>query len=96
MGGFIAAMEGDSEKALLAIKKIEDAKPGPVGFNFIAYVYHALGDLDSFFEYLNTALEARALVVSAVTYSPLFARARADPRYLELVKKLRKQCGLTK
>jgi adenylate cyclase len=96
VGGVIAAMEGDREKALLAVRKIEDAKTGPVGFNFIAYVYHALGDLDSYFEYMNKALEAHAIVASAVMYSPLLAKTRADPRYLELVEKLRRQCGLTK
>ena len=96
MGGAIAAMEGDREKALLAIRKIEDAKMGPVGFNYIGYVYHALGDLDSYFEYMNKAIEAHTLTPSTMMYSPLFAKARADPRYLELVEKLRRQCGLTK
>jgi adenylate cyclase len=35
--GVIAALEGDREKALLTIKRIEDAKMGPIGFNYIAY-----------------------------------------------------------
>ena len=96
MGGFIAAMEGDRERALLAVRKIEDAKMGPVGFNFIGFVNYALGDLDSYFAYLNKAVEAHALIVATVMHSPLFARARADPRYRELVERLRKQCGLTK
>ena len=96
MGGVIAAMEGDMERALLVIRKIEDAKMGPVGFNFIGYVYHALGDLNSYFAYMNRAVEAHAMVVSTLMYSSLFAKARADPRYLELVEKLRRQCGLTK
>jgi len=96
MGGAIAALEGDRERAHLTIKKMEDAQMGPVGFNFIAYVYHALGDLDSYFEYLNKALEAHAIIPSSMRYSPLFAKARTDPRYLKLVEKLRKQCGLTK
>jgi adenylate cyclase len=96
MGGAIAAMEGDREKALLTIKKIEDAKMGPVGFNYIAYVHHALGDLDSYFENMNKALEGHEMITSILMYSPLFARARADPRYPELVERLRKQCGLTK
>ena len=47
MGGVIAAMEGDRERALLAVRKIEDAKMGPIGFNFIGFVYYGLGDLDS-------------------------------------------------
>jgi len=96
MGGVIAAMEGDRERALLVIRKIEDAKMGPISFNYIGYVYHALGDLDSYFEYMNKALEAHMLTPSTMMYSPLFARARADPRYPELVEKNRKQCGLAK
>jgi tetratricopeptide (TPR) repeat protein len=96
LGGIIAAMEGDRQSALLAIKKIEDAKMGPVGFNFIGYIYHALGDLDSYFANMEKALEAHALVTLILMYSPLFAKARADPRYPELVEKIRKQCGLTK
>jgi hypothetical protein len=96
MGGMLAAWEGDREKALLAVKKIEDAKMGPVGFNFIAYVYLALGDLDSYFEQLNKALEAHTLTPSTMMYSPLLAKARADPRYAELVEMLRRQTGLTK
>jgi adenylate cyclase len=96
MGGIIAAMEGDRERALLAVRKIEAAKMGPIGFNFIGYVYHALGDLDSYFEYMNKAIEAHTIIPSTMIYSPLFAKARADPRYLELVEKLRRQCGLTK
>jgi tetratricopeptide (TPR) repeat protein len=96
MGGVIAAMEGNRENALLAITKLEDAKLGPISFNFIGYIYHALGDLDSFFAYMNKALETHALIPSTLMYSPLFAKARADPRYMELLAKIRKQLGLTK
>jgi TolB-like protein/Tfp pilus assembly protein PilF len=96
LGGVIAAMEGDREKAQLAIKKIEDLKAGPIGLNFIAYIYHALQDLDSYFECMNKALEAHMLIPSTVMYSPLFAKGRADPRFPETVERLRKQCGLTK
>jgi len=96
MRGYIAAMEGDREKALLAIKAIEDAKMGPIGFDYIAYVYYALGDLDSYFKYMDKALEVHAIRPTSLMYSHLFAKARADPRYPELVERLRKQGGLTK
>jgi len=96
MGGFIAALEGDRERALLTIKRIEDLKGGEIRFNFIAYVYHALGNLDSFFQYLNQTLEDHVTIPSTLMYSPLLAKARTDPRYPELVERLRKQCGLTK
>jgi adenylate cyclase len=95
MSGVIAALEGDREKALLIVRRIKDSKKGEVGLNYIGYVYHALGDLDSYFEYMNKALEAHTIIPSTLMYSPLFAKARADPRYPELVRRLRKQCGLT-
>jgi len=94
--GAIAAFAGDREKALVTVKKIEDAKIGPLSSNFIAYIYHALGDLNSFFGYMDRALEGRRLIPSILMYSPLFAKARADPRYAELVERLRRQCGSTK
>jgi adenylate cyclase len=94
--GVIAAMEGDKEKALLAVKKIQDAKIGPMGLNFIGYVHYALSDFDSFFNYMNMALETHNLVTLMLMYSPLFTKARADSRYPELVERTRKQCGLSK
>jgi len=95
LGGTLAAMEGDKEKAQLAIKKLEDPKVSLIGFNFRGYIYHALGDLDSFFECMNRALEGHSLIVSSLAYSPIFAKARADPRYLELMEKIRRQVRLT-
>jgi len=94
--GIISAMEGDRDSALQAIKKIEDAKIGPMALNFTGYVHHALNDLDSFFECMNMALETHNLVTLLLMYSPLLAKARTDPRYPELVQRIRKQCGLTR
>jgi hypothetical protein len=96
MGGYIAAMEGDSEKAHLVIKKFEDLGGGRAVLNFIGYIYYALEDLDSYFECMNKALEAHTLIPTILMYSPLFAKARTDSRYPELMEKLRKQLGLTK
>jgi adenylate cyclase len=96
MGGFINATAGDREKALLAIKKIEERRMGPVTYNHVAYVYHALGDMDRYFENMNRALEEHALEAAVVMCSPLLAKAREDPRYGELIEKLRRQTGLAK
>jgi len=95
MDGVLAAYEGDGEKARLIVKKIEEAKMGPIAFNYIAYVYHALGDLDSYFEYMNKVVETHAAIPLILMHSPLLAKARTDPRYLELVEKVRKRLGLT-
>jgi len=94
MGGFIDAVAGNREKALEAIKRIEERKMGAVTYNQVALVYYALGDMDSYFESQNRALEGHTLAAAEVMYSPLLAKSRYDPRYEELVKKLRAQNGL--
>jgi adenylate cyclase len=93
-GGIIDAMAGENEKALEAIRRIEEAKLGPVAYNYVAYVYHALGDLDRYFENLDRALEEHVIISMIAMHSPLLAKAREDPRYDELVQKLRSQTGL--
>ncbi|MGP8125765.1 MAG: adenylate/guanylate cyclase domain-containing protein [Nitrososphaerales archaeon] len=97
MGGALDARSGDREKALLAIKKLEeDANRGPIVRNYMAYVYLSLGDLDSYFAQMDKALETRAQIQSFMMHSPLLAKAREDPRYQDLVDKVRRQTGLSK
>ena len=57
---------------------------------------HALGDMDRYFENLNKALDELTIVTADVMSSPLLAKGREDPRYGELMEKLRRQCGLVK
>jgi adenylate cyclase len=94
MGGFLDAKAGDKEKALQAIAKIKEAKMGPIAFNYVAYVYLALGDMDGYFENINRALDEHTMISTIVLHSPLLAKAREDPRYEELVEKLGKQTRL--
>lgn len=94
MGGIIAARTGDKEKALRAIRELENAKIGPMGLNYIAFVYHALGDLDSYFDCMNKALEAHTIAAGQMMYNPLFAKARADPRYQKLIQRFMRQMGV--
>jgi TolB-like protein len=96
MGGFIDATAGEKEKALQAIQKIEERNMGPVAYDHVAYVYCALGDLDKYFENLNRAVDEHVLFATFVMYSPLLAKAREDPRYGELVEKIRRMNGLVK
>ena len=96
-GGMIAAQAGEREKVTLAIEKLEaDAKETPLAYNYLAYVYHALGDLDSYFEWMNRAVAAHAQIQSMMLYSPLLAKAKSDPRFNGLVERVRKQTGLSK
>jgi len=96
MGGFIDAMAGGKAMALQAIEKIEGMNIGPIVCNWTAYIYYALGNTDKYFEYLNRAADEHALVGFMPMYSPLLAKAKNDPRYKELVEKVRKMNGLEK
>jgi hypothetical protein len=52
--------------------------------------------MDGYFENMNRALEEHVLFANFVMYSPLLAKAREDPRYGELVERLRRMTGLAK
>ena len=97
MGGALDARAGDREKALLAIKKLEEGvNQGPIVLNYMAYVYLNLGDLDSYFAQMSKAFDARAQIQSFMLHSPLLAKAREDPRFENLVNRLKIQTGLAK
>jgi TolB-like protein len=96
MRGFIAAQTGDRNVAFDAIRKIEENWSGALDLNGIGFIHYALGDSDSYFTYLNRAMDQHLLQYVYPMYCPLFAKARADPRYTELVEKFRKQSWVTK
>ena len=96
LGGYIDDASGNRVDALNAIKRLEEARLGSIANGYVAYVYHALGDMDSYFEYLNRAADEHSIVVNFVLYSPILAKARGDPRYGELVEKLNRMHGLAK
>lgn len=63
---------------------------GPIGHNSVAFIYHALGDLDSFFASLNKAVDLHVDTPSSVMYFPLLARARENSRYPAFLGRLRR------
>jgi adenylate cyclase len=90
MRGFIAAKTGDRNAALETIRKIEENWSGSLDLNGIGFIYYALGDLDSYFTYLNRATDQHVLNYVYPMYCPLFAQGRTDPRYQALMDKLEK------
>jgi tetratricopeptide (TPR) repeat protein len=88
MRGFIAAQTGDRKTALEAIRKIEENWSGSLDLNGIGFVCYALGDLDSYFTYMNKAMDQHVLNYAYPMYCPLFAQARTDPRYQGLLDKI--------
>ena len=89
MRGFIAAHTGDRDTALGVIRQIEESGIGTGGLYEIGLIYYALGDLDSYFDHMNRAMELHVINWSYPMNSPLFANARADPRRDALLEKMR-------
>lgn len=88
MGGFMAAQRGERELALSTIKSIEEKWLGATNLNDVAFIYYGLGDLDSYFTYVNRATDQHTLQYIYVMYGPLFAKGREDPRYQEVIEKV--------
>ncbi len=84
--GVLAAMRGDRDTAVRTIAKLDQLfKKGTSRQSSIGYIYHALGDLDKFFEYMVAAAKNHTLQAVRVRLSPLLAAARRDPRFVMLV-----------
>jgi adenylate cyclase len=84
--GILAALRGDRETAVKTIAKIDHHfKRGTSRQSSIGYIYHALGDLDRYFEYMVAASKNHTLQAVKVRLSPLLSAARRDPRFVMLV-----------
>jgi len=90
MRGFIAARTGDRDGAMRSIKELESRWASTSTLNDIAFVYYALGDLDSYFAYIDKATDQHVMRYRYVIYNPLFAKSREDPRYQAVLDKLGK------
>ena len=88
MRGFLAAKMGDREGATKALKEVEENWKGGDSLNQMAFIYYGLGDLDSYFTYVNKAADQHILRFIWVMYSPAFAAGREDPRYKLVLEKV--------
>jgi len=90
MRGFLAAKAGDRDAALRVIKEIEENWFGATNLNDIGFIYYALGDLDSYFAYIDKATDQHVMRYRYVIYHPLFANTREDQRYGAIMNKLQR------
>ncbi len=90
MRGFIAAKEGNRAAALQTIRQIEERWVSASDLNGIGFIHYALGDLDSYFTYMNRAADQHLIQYVYPMYSPLFEKGRADPRYQEMLRRMKK------
>lgn len=88
--GYLAALKGDKATAMEMIAKLDAThEQGWSMSSSAGYIYLALGDLDKFFDYLFAAAKDHTLQLATVRFSPLFAEARKDPRFEQVLSLVR-------
>jgi TolB-like protein/Flp pilus assembly protein TadD len=86
--GFLAAQQGDQETARRCIKTLDElGRDGVLTCFFAGFIHFALNDMDEFFQSLERAFELHSLPLLELMYSPLYERARGDPRYHDLLRR---------
>ena len=89
MRGYLTALEGNVEGAKKIVDTLEhDFKGGATLERNIGYIKYFLGDMDGFFEAMFHCVETRVIDPLTLRYAPLFEKARKDPRYSEVIKKV--------
>jgi adenylate cyclase len=84
------AQSGDLQEAQKLFAEIlERSKTEYVSPSFFALHYLALGDEARMFEYLQRAYEERNMLIGLSRFDPDFAKYRQDPRYLDLLRKMK-------
>lgn len=84
--GAIAACKGEGGRALEIIRNIEQTvAENTLAKDLIGLIYCLLGDMDRFFESMNDALKIHALPLGMLVNSPIYAKARKDPRMRKLL-----------
>jgi adenylate cyclase len=87
--GYLTALKGDSEGTNKIIEMLEkNFKGGATLERNIGYMRYFLGDMDAFFNAMFRCAENRVLDPLTLRYAPLLEKARRDPRYPELLKKV--------
>lgn len=78
-------MKGDRQAAEAVIASPEETHMlGWARSSVADLIYFALGDMDTFFDRMRKAAQEHTLRATDLMYSPLFAKARADPRMGEV------------
>lgn len=84
--GYLAALTGDTKTAREMIAKLDPGN-GLGSVSLAGFVYYALGDVDRFYECELRAATEHSLLASAFRLSPLFEKARDDPRFGEVLRR---------
>jgi adenylate cyclase len=84
--GWLSAVTGDRPKAMKMVEKLQEtSREGYARQSSVGFIYYALGDLDRFFEIMFSTAKSHTMQASRIRMSPLFAGARKDSRFVQLM-----------
>jgi tetratricopeptide (TPR) repeat protein len=84
--GWLSAVTGNRPTAMKMIEKLQEtSREGYARQSSVGFIYFALGDLDRFFEVMFSTAKAHTMQASRLRMSPLFAGARRDSRFVQLM-----------
>ena len=84
--GYTRAAAGQRDQALEVIAHIKMISKAPLG---VAMVYAGLEDKDQAFNWLQRAFQQREADLALVQVDPIFDSLHADPRYLDLLRRMK-------
>jgi adenylate cyclase len=84
--GWLSAATGDRPTAMKMIEILQEtSREGYARQSSVGFIYYALGDLDRFFGVMFATAKAHTMQAARLRLSPLFAGARKDARFVELM-----------
>jgi adenylate cyclase len=90
MIGYAYARAERRDEALKMLDRLQALdKHGTLNASFVGFVHVGLGNLDAYFRCAEQALADRSLDLAFLRCSPLMTPVRADPRYRELLERVR-------
>ncbi len=88
--GILQVGRGDPATARRSIERLEERrKQGEMVVFFLGFLHFALGETDAFVDGMEEALRQGVLPLLELTYSPLYATARQDPRVQDILRRQR-------
>jgi len=88
--GVLAGLQEDRETAARCIEILGELEGhGVLTCFFAGFIHFALDEWDAFFQCMERAFELRQLPLMELLYSPLYAAARGDSRYRDLLRRQR-------
>ena len=86
--GVLAARRGEANGARRALARLEQSgESGTASIIQLGFLHFAMGEMDEFAECMERAFSMHSQPLLELMYSPLYERARSDPRILDLLRR---------